>query len=108
MAFGDIIRQAATGRALPYGVGGDANTIWHCDAMPDQVYELSTVDFSVVRQAASPGVAAWGPHDIGGDANTIWHVDVITDEIYELDAAAGAAAGGGSGGLAAGAARLLI
>jgi len=63
------------------GIGGDANTIWHCDFGTDKVYELSTTDFSVIRSAASPGGYGYG---IGGDANTIWHCDADIDLIYEL------------------------
>ncbi|GAH44038.1 unnamed protein product, partial [marine sediment metagenome] len=55
-----------------------------------KVYELSTTDFSVDREAASPGGA---PYGIGGDASTIWHCDYVIDKVYELDAAVGPAPG---------------
>lgn len=83
-SFGDVLRSAASPSLTPFGIGGDANTIWHCDENVDVVYELSTSDFSVVRSAASPSRA---PYGIGGNANTIWHCDVNTQKVYELDAA---------------------
>lgn len=78
----DNLRSATSPSSSPYGIGGDANTIWHCDASADLIYELSTTDFSVVRSAASPSSSSSG---IGGDANTIWHCDYNADLIYELD-----------------------
>ncbi len=81
MAFGDVIRFAASPTAKPAGIGGDADTIWHCETLTDRIYELSTTDFSVVRFAAGPVNFATG---IGGDANTIWHCDVDADKVYEL------------------------
>jgi len=30
-AFGDVIRSAASPGTHPFGIGGDANTIWHSD-----------------------------------------------------------------------------
>ena len=81
MAFGDVIRYAASPSNLPYGIGGDANTIWHCDRNESKIYELSTTDFSQVRDAASPSLY---PYGIGGDANTIWHCNPNSDLIYEL------------------------
>ncbi|GAI66913.1 unnamed protein product, partial [marine sediment metagenome] len=63
------------------GLGGDANTIWHCDNDSGLIYELLTTDFSVDRSALCP--APW-PYGIGGDADTIWHCDVNSDIIYEL------------------------
>ena len=82
MAFGDTISSADSPSTFPSGIGGDANTIWHCDASVDKVYELDTSDFSQIRSAASPSI---NPNGIGGDANTIWHNDCDTDKIYELD-----------------------
>jgi hypothetical protein len=83
MAFADVQRQAASPSSFPFGIGGDANTIWHNDTSSDKVYELDTADFSVIRQASSP---YFGPFGIGGDANTIWYNDNGSDEVYELDA----------------------
>ena len=40
MAFGDVIREAASPLTEPTGIGGDANTIWHCDETTDKIYEL--------------------------------------------------------------------
>jgi len=37
--------------------------IWHCDSNADLIYELSTVDFSVIRSASSPYTS---PSGIGG------------------------------------------
>jgi len=31
MDFGDVIRYADSPSSIPLGIGGDANTIWHCD-----------------------------------------------------------------------------
>ncbi len=81
MVFGDEIRSAASLSTIPSGIGGDVDTIWHCDANVDKVYELSTTDFSVDREVASPGAY---PSGIGGDANTIWHCDYFADKVYEL------------------------
>lgn len=82
MAFGDIVRSAASPVTIPRDIGGDSSIIWHCDAaVTAQVYELSTTDFSVDRQANSPGAA---PYGIGGDSSTIWHCDPGTNLIYEL------------------------
>jgi len=83
MAFGDVIREAASPSTSPYGVGGDANTIWHCDGDADKVYELDTSDFSEVRSAASPSSR---PEGIGGNASKIWLCDSYADKVYELDA----------------------
>ncbi|GAI76764.1 unnamed protein product, partial [marine sediment metagenome] len=47
MAFGGVVRSADTPSSYPSGIGGDANTIWHCDGATDQIYELLTTDFSV-------------------------------------------------------------
>ena len=82
MSFGDVIRSAASPSSLPFGIGGDANTIWHGDTVVDRVYELSTVDFSVIRSAAAPTNAG----GIGGDANTIWHCYSVgpSDALHEL------------------------
>ena len=46
MALSDVITQAASPSTLPSGIGGDANTIWHCDRGTDQIYELDTSDFT--------------------------------------------------------------
>ena len=70
MAFGDVIREASSPSTSAFGLGGDASTIWHCDANARDVYELSTTDFSVVRFANSPATYPFG---IGGDASVIWH-----------------------------------
>jgi hypothetical protein len=83
MAFGNIIRSASSPSSSPSGIGGDANTIWHCDYNSDKIYELDTSDFSVTRSASSPSSS---PYGIGGDANTIWYCDYSSDKIYELDA----------------------
>jgi hypothetical protein len=83
MSFGDVIRSANSPGGDPNGIGGDANTIWHCDFYTAiKLYELSTSDFSVVRNIASPNT---GPSGIGGDTNTIWHCDYNIDLIYELN-----------------------
>ena len=84
MAFGDEIRSAAAPSTGSYGIGGDANTIWHCDKDELKVYELSTSDFSVDRSAAAPLALPLG---IGGDAKTIWHCEITDQKVYELDAA---------------------
>ena len=84
MAFGDVLREASSPYTGPSGIGGDSNTIWHCDFNRGKIYELSTTDFSVIRQASSPSTY---PSGIGGDSNTIWHCDRNADKIYELDAA---------------------
>jgi len=73
-----IIRYASSPSSQPYGVGGDANTIWLCDPNTDRIYELSTTDFSVIRSALSPWLPyglGRAPEGIGGDANTIWFCD---------------------------------
>ena len=93
MAFGDIVRSLASPSNWPEGIGGDANTIWHCDHVAAKVYELSITDFSVDRQANSPSSSSRGT---GGDAATIWHCDINTDLVYELDAALPAVAVGGN------------
>ena len=41
MAFGGTLRSANSPSVTPYGIGGDANTIWHCDRSTDKIYELS-------------------------------------------------------------------
>ena len=64
------------------GIGGDAPKIWACDRSLDEIYELSTIDLTVVRLDSSPGSK---PYGIGGDADTIWQCDDITPKIYELD-----------------------
>lgn len=81
MAFGDFPLSANSPGSHPTGVGGDANTIWHQDNATDRVYELSTTDFSVVRQGdvGDPSIIGVG---VGGDANTIWFLDV--NLVYEL------------------------
>ena len=81
MAFGDVIRSAPSPSTRPYGIGGNANTIWHCDADTNRVYELSTADFSVIRSAAGPSGKSYG---IGGDTDTIWHCDEMANKVYEL------------------------
>ncbi|MBA7622252.1 hypothetical protein ES703_29626 [subsurface metagenome] len=86
MAFGDSIRSASTPGGSSKGIGGDANTIWHCDSGLDRNYELSTSDFGVIKFAASPDGA---PYGIGGDADTIWHCSVGSfPKVYELETAA--------------------
>ena len=40
MAFGDVQQQAASPSSIPFGIGGDANTIWHNDTSSEKVYEL--------------------------------------------------------------------
>ena len=67
MAFGDVSRYASSPSTYPFGIGGDADTIWHCDYDADKVYELSTTDFSVDRSEDSPST---NPSGIGGDADT--------------------------------------
>lgn len=86
MPIGEIIRWLASPDSVPSGIGGDANTIWHCayEAFPNLIYELSSVDFSTVRSANAP---AGGSYGIGGDANTIWHCNGFADKIYELSTA---------------------
>jgi len=81
MAFGDIIRQAASPGTSAAGMGGMATKIWHCDVVEDKIYELSVVDFSMVRQVASPGNI---PQGLGGDLTKIWHCDREDDRYYEL------------------------
>ena len=82
MSFGDVIRSANSPGGDPNGIGGNVNTIWHCDFYTaKKLYELSTSDFSVVRNIASPSTGATG---IGGDSNTVWHCDYNIDRIYEL------------------------
>ncbi len=82
MAFGDVIRYAASPGGNPSGLGGKANIIWHCDASEDKVYELSISDLSVIRSAASPGTF---PNGIGGTTTKIWHCDASGDcKVYEL------------------------
>ena len=83
MAFGDVIRFASSPRSFPSGIGGDSNTIWHCDRSSDKIYELDTSDFSTIRSANSPSSNSTG---IGGDSNTIWHCNSSSDRVYELDA----------------------
>ena len=64
MAFGDIVNQANSPGVQPYGIGGDANTIWHCDkGLPDKIHELKTSDLSSIRSVNSP---ATSPSGIGG------------------------------------------
>ena len=73
MAFGDVVRSAASPSTVPWGIGGKSSVIWHCDSGAlDRIYELSIVDFSVVRFAASP---SFKPYGIGGDGAAIWHCD---------------------------------
>ncbi|KKM06078.1 hypothetical protein LCGC14_1747640 [marine sediment metagenome] len=83
MAFGDSLRSAASPGGAPLGIGGDANTIWHCDVATDQIYELSTATLSgIVRQANSPDA---NPYGIGGDSSVIWHCSAGgSPKIYEL------------------------
>ena len=83
MAFGDVIRFASSPSSSPHGIGGDSNTIWHCDFNSDNIYELDTSDLSTIRSASSPSS---DPYGIGGNSNTIWHCDLNSDRIYELDA----------------------
>ena len=81
--FGDVIRSTNSPGSGPYGIGGDANTIWHCNShTSDFLCELSTTDFSVVRSAASSSAS---PTGIGGDVGVIWHCDQTSNHFYELD-----------------------
>jgi len=66
------------GKPLPPPIVG---VIWHSDLNVDRVYELSIVDFSVIRSAASPYTY---PYGIGGDVNVIWHCDDYAEVVYEL------------------------
>ncbi|MCD6132668.1 MAG: DUF2341 domain-containing protein, partial [Candidatus Hydrothermae bacterium] len=79
--FGTVVREASSPSTFPNGIGGDSNVIWHCDKYVNDVYELSTTDFSVVRSASSPSTF---PNGIGGDSNVIWHCDDDTEKVYEL------------------------
>ena len=82
MTFGDVIRSAAAPASGSFGIGGDVNTIWHCNDGNNRIYELDTSDFSIIRSASSP---AGAPTGIGGDANTIWHCDSSYYEyVYKL------------------------
>ena len=70
-ALNTILRQAnSPGRAFG-DIGGTPDLIWHCDQFLGNVYELSSVDFSVIRSAASPyTTSAFG---MGGNAGAIYH-----------------------------------
>ena len=57
------------------------SVIWHCEISNDRIYELSTTDFSAVRNAAGPGL---NPTGIGGAADVIWHCDANVNNVYEL------------------------
>jgi len=46
-----------------HGIGGSTEVLYECDATADANYELSVVDFSILKQAPSPGTDPWG---IGG------------------------------------------
>lgn len=82
MSFGDIIRSAPTPTATPYGIGGNATKIWHCEGTTDRIYELNVSDFSTARSAAAPSAF---PVGIGGNANKIWHSEyAAAGKIYEL------------------------
>jgi len=81
MAFGDIIRSAASPQEFPRGIGGNANTIWHSSLSDPKNYELSVSDFSVIRQANAPDTK---PTDIGGDSDKVWHCDYQAQKVYEL------------------------
>jgi len=74
-------KTVASPSTTPSGIGGDSSVIWHCDTNADQVYELSTTDFSVVRSASSPNIS---PSGIGGDPSVIWHCDADADQVYQL------------------------
>lgn len=83
--FCDPIRSANSPDADPYGIGGSSNVIWHCDLMGDPgppplcIYELSVLDFSVIK--AGTGYADVG---IGGDESVIWASHTGVNRIYEL------------------------
>lgn len=79
--FGEELRSAPSPSTLSYGTGGDSTVIWHCDGNVDLVYELSTVDFSIIRSAPSPSTL---PSGIGGDSSAIWHCDGNAGLVYEL------------------------
>jgi len=74
-----VIRSADTPGAYPSGIGGDANTIWHCYST--SIYELSVTDFSVIR-SVSLGSSS-NLYGIGGDANVIWASDFSARKVQE-------------------------
>lgn len=76
------IRSIESPSIQPTGIGGDDDTIWHCNFSEKKNYELSTTDFSVIRSADSPTTGNYG---IGGDANVVWHCEGVNEYIYELD-----------------------
>ncbi|KKL56247.1 hypothetical protein LCGC14_2247280 [marine sediment metagenome] len=75
-----VVRSASSPSSGPAGLGGDASTIWHDDFVTGLVYELSIIDFSVIR-SGSPGHYT---HGVGGKAKVIWNCDLANDLIYEL------------------------
>ena len=107
MDFGDTISSATSPSTQPRGIGGDANTIWHCDYSADKVYELdaAAVTIPTVTTQAVTSIektTATGNGNItatGGEDASTWGVcynktgtPTTTDDT---------AAGSGSGGTGA-------
>jgi len=57
------------------------SVIWLSDLDALRVYELSPVDWAVIRSAPSPYTHPWG---IGGKRTIIWHCDEDAMSVYEL------------------------
>lgn len=75
-----LIRNGWSPSTSPRGIGGDSTTIWHSNLVPNKYYELSTTDFSVIRNA----VASQNPQGIGGDSGKIWECEETNHRISEL------------------------
>jgi len=82
MAFGDVIRSAASPFTLPTGIGGKADVIWHCEEYGDFA-ELSPTDLSAVRTQADV-IGGDGARGLGGTTTVIWASDRAADRIVEV------------------------
>ena len=83
MSFGDVIQSRSSPSGNPFGIGGDINTIWHCDYSAYRLYEVNTSDLSVIRSVHS---TYSNPSGMGGDANTIWLCYLAwTFRLYEVN-----------------------
>lgn len=89
-AFGEEKRSAPSNigvneEGAPEGTGGATDVIWHCGGLglreTNKVQELSIEDFSLIREASSPGPS---PDGIGGTSGVLWHSDWDDKRNYEL------------------------
>lgn len=57
------VRSASSLSTMPLGIGGDANTIWHCDSAADFVYELDSYPNEISYYFNSRSTANWTDPD---------------------------------------------